>query len=423
MALESLFLSTVFGRIVREMHRSVARLLLIFLCWGLTSCFDLFNILPAFRDKDPDVNRNVSQMIGSKGYPVEEYSVQTRDGYVLGIQRIPRGLSGKQNATDRPVVYLQHGLFGSSADWVMNFPHQSLGFILADEGYDVWLGNQRGNTYSKKHIEYSPEEERFWNFTIDEFAKYDLPDTVDFILNVTKQNQLYYVGHSQGTTNAYAFLSETPGYNKAGENIKIVLSLAPVATVGYMTNPLRVFAPLTSPADLLTKIVGKKGFLANDYITNLFALGGCGLGNKLCSSPYYVINGDSSLVNKTRLDVYFSHFPAGASTKNMIHLGQRINSKSFPKFDYGKQKNLIAYNQPTPPEYKVENIRTPIALFWSSNDNLADPKDVGILREKIQNLAADYKVELEEWGHLDFIMAIEAKKYVYDELIRVMKNV
>ena len=106
-------------------------------------------------------------MIAREGYPVETHLIITEDCYHLQIHRIPYGKNnpGKsQIGITRPAVYVQHGLLGSSADWVMGIPEKSLGYILADAGFDVWIGNFRGNTYSRAHCSLLPSQKDFWHF-------------------------------------------------------------------------------------------------------------------------------------------------------------------------------------------------------------------------------------------------------------------
>jgi hypothetical protein len=37
-------------------------------------------------------------------------------------------------------------------------------YLLADEGYDVWMGNARGNVFSTKHNKLSAMLPAFWSF-------------------------------------------------------------------------------------------------------------------------------------------------------------------------------------------------------------------------------------------------------------------
>ena len=68
-------------------------------------------------------------MISDYGYPVEVHEYTTEDGYINTLHRIPRAAEGE--GADR-AVFVQHGLLGTSADFVMGAPHKSLGKAVWD---------------------------------------------------------------------------------------------------------------------------------------------------------------------------------------------------------------------------------------------------------------------------------------------------
>lgn len=79
--------------------------------------------------------------------------------------------------------------------------------MLANKGYDVWLGNSRGNYYSKGHIRLNPKKDsQYWDFTFQHMAEYDLPASFTYIYRTTGQ-KVSYIGHSQGTLIMHAALS------------------------------------------------------------------------------------------------------------------------------------------------------------------------------------------------------------------------
>ena len=88
----------------------------------------------------------------------------TQDGFILQLHRIPQGQKATKSKSAKPVVFLQHGLTMDSTNWILNGPSDSLGYILADRGFDVWLGNIRGNMYSQRHIKLDPSKDEFWDW-------------------------------------------------------------------------------------------------------------------------------------------------------------------------------------------------------------------------------------------------------------------
>ncbi|KAI3881398.1 hypothetical protein MKW92_034175, partial [Papaver armeniacum] len=124
-------------------------------------------------------------MIKKLGYKCQEYT----DGYILTLHRVN---NANDDVKTKQPAFLQHGLFLDAASWFLDLQNQSLGFILADSGYDVWVANARGTRYSR---DYETLDASAADWSWDELVQYDLPTFLGFV-NQQTGKKINYIGHS-----------------------------------------------------------------------------------------------------------------------------------------------------------------------------------------------------------------------------------
>uniref|UniRef100_A0A0R3RJ31 Lipase n=1 Tax=Elaeophora elaphi TaxID=1147741 RepID=A0A0R3RJ31_9BILA len=368
----------------------------------------------------PEATMTTHEIVTYHGYPSEIHTVTTDDGYALELHRIPDSKTANHFGNQsKLVIFLQHGFIGSSAVWVTNLPNQSAAFIFADAGFDVWMGNVRGNTYSTKHVNYTQSDLKYWKFTFDEFAKYDLDSMINYVLNTTRQHSIYYVGYSEGTLTMFAKLSIDQLF--AQKQIKLLILIQQVTGIrGENSKFIKNYH-----FQMLVKITGK--FMPNESIFQKISKLTCSLKSVVehCEHLMFQMTGPATVqMNVSRIPVYMSHLPAGTSMANVLHWAQMVNSQKTQMYDYGSEsKNIEHYNEKTPPLYNLSLVNAPVYLYWSEQDWLADKCDIqdGLIN-KIPKKYLMQNNELENFNHFDFIWGTHAADQIYKPIIGIIKN-
>lgn len=123
---------------------------------------------------------NEAMMRHGSDYTWEAHEVKTNDGYILTMFRIVGDQNGEQipyQGSKGPLL-LQHGFLTDSISW-FHFSDESkpaLPVRLFQEGFDVWLGNNRGTMNSRGHVKLDPDvDHSFWDFSHHHFAAFDIP--------------------------------------------------------------------------------------------------------------------------------------------------------------------------------------------------------------------------------------------------------
>lgn len=316
----------------------------------------------------------------------------------------------------KPVVYFHHGLLMNSEVFVcLTEEQRCLPFALVERGYDVWLGNNRSNKYSKKSTKYSPTSARFWNFSMDEFAFHDIPDTIDYILKTTSQPTLSYIGFSQGTAQAFAALSIHPALN---DKVNLFIALAPAMSPAGLKNGIVDSLVKASP-DVLFLTFGRKSILSSATMWQ-----------SILYPPIFVRLIDMSLgflfawhgknISAHQKLAAYPHLYSFTSTKTVVHWFQIIRNKSFQMYDDDTSNafSIGASNR----YYKVakfptRNIKTPIVLVYGGSDSLVDIRVM--LKELPRHTMA---FEIPHFEHLDFLWAQDVDRLVFPHVFEALKH-
>jgi len=355
---------------------------------------------------------NITALITGFGYPCEEYEAYTSDGWVLKIQRIPPLKS------PAPVVFFQHGLLDSAAGICLNGPPESLPFILHDHGYDVFLGNNRGNKVSVQNLYYNDTQPQYWNFSFDEMGSIDLPTQLNYVLNLTNANTISYIGHSEGTTQAFIGFTN----QNLTSRVNVFIALAPIIMVGN-TGSLLLRDMSDAYLDVIAMDAGIMKFEFTDQEQE-YLMKECAADIPACYLGLELLFGPSNHINTTALPADTFYFPAATSMKNMAHWFQWVRSGKYCMYDYGPQGNMIQYGQKEPPNYNVQDIpkNFPIVLMSGGNDYLGDPADVASLTAQLNTAGRLPPMQffLPTYAHADFILAFDAMNYLYPEVLNVL---
>ncbi|XP_053607517.1 lipase 3-like [Plodia interpunctella] len=367
------------------------------------------------RSINEDINLNITQLFQKYGYGVEEHQVTTSDGYILDIFRVPG---------NGPVVFIMHGLICSSDDFVSTGPEHGLPYLLADLGYDVWLGNARGNKHGRKHVTMSPNSAEFWEFSFDEIGRYDLTAMIDYVLEETNQRKLVYIGHSQGTTSFFVMTSEYPEYN---DKISVMIALSAVAYLSHQRNVLLTsLSTIYKPLYVIGQNIGLYEILADNETTKAFTSTFCGtptLAYIICNNLLFLVFGpDYAQINATVLPVIYGHFPGGAALKQFAHYGQEIITGKFNQFDRGFVGNINKYGTPVPPDYYLEKVTSKVVILYSDNDYLSTAQDRSKLTARLPNVIGNYRIPFAKFSHSDFIFAKDVRKLVYYKVVEILNN-
>jgi len=218
------------------------------------------------------------------------------------------------------------GYAGNYLHTMMLNDNPPLSVQLAQMGFDVWLLNNRGTTYSQVHDTYSVNDSDFWKFDWTHYAVYDFPAAVAEVRKRNGNKKVTMIGHSQGTTQTFAGMGLIPEWYD--ENLSVAA----------------LMGPCTSPNELYFEPVYKEKFW-----------------NCLAENDVWVIAGPNW--DKLRPIVEEKCCESDIERGAVAILSGLPNNPTMALSAYAQVSISGRFQQPTETWFEEENPKTPLMDF------------------------------------------------------------
>ncbi|KAG8957210.1 hypothetical protein FRC03_010370 [Tulasnella sp. 419] len=188
----------------------------------------------AMRKGREKVSTEVNLYAREVGLDIEDETALTEDGFYLRMHRVinPNHKVDENGRGPFPIL-ITHGLFQSSGCFITS-EERSLAFWLSAQGYQVFMGNNRG-VFDMGHREYDQTDPRFWDWTIREIALYDVPAMIDHVRQTTGYDKIGLIAHSQSA--GATLIAMSKGMRpEIGDKLSTFIALAPAVYAGPLTD-------------------------------------------------------------------------------------------------------------------------------------------------------------------------------------------
>jgi len=290
---------------------------------------------------------------------------------------------------------------------------RSVGFYVLDRGYDVWVGNNRGNKYCRSHTDSSISDKDFFDFSFDEMGLYDLPAFYNYVLKATGAEKLTWIGHSQGTSQFFAAALDPTTRDLVNAHTEKFIALAPIVFMNYTGSlTLKFFTYAKELISFAGEGLGLWDIVPSPCLNEPkwaeVVTWFCDKVSVLCDNFIPGINIDPKvdliLDNSTDL---ITHYPAGSSLKCLVKYGQAIDmgtKEKFQKYDYGFLGNFKKYGSYKVPEWDVAQFKIDVALVGGTRDEFGSERDVAGL-SSVLPVETTRTYVMPGWDHITFLFA------------------